>query len=270
MTSTEQEMLEQAANLLSPSAEYAGHQILIRKHLLYSAVSFLNSPKMRATSSGEKTVFLLKKGLTQDEIDLVFQLCISRPATEASLKSELELLTASLASTSNSLFDRLLKLAFYMTVFGGAAYGSYLLYQTLLRPLLFPEEEEEKEAEARKSANLAAETNQKIALLSEQISELQKSITIVQEFVRTYCRARDDSLFALKADLGSVKSLLVSRDNFPSVPTIPKWQIESTKKKSATATNNTSTASSQVAKNGTGAKANSGGDSSGGESSKSD
>lgn len=268
MTSTEQEMLEQAANLLSPSAEYAGHQILIRKHLLYSAVSFLNSPKMRATSSGEKTVFLLKKGLTQDEIDLVFQLCISRPATEASLKSELELLTASLASTSNSLFDRLLKLAFYMTVFGGAAYGSYLLYQTLLRPLLFPEEEEEKEAEARKSANLAAETNQKIALLSEQISELQKSITIVQEFVRTYCRARDDSLFALKADLGSVKSLLVSRDNFPSVPTIPKWQIESTKKKSAAATNNTSTATSQVAKNGTGAKASS--DSSGGESSKSD
>lgn len=206
-------------------------QMIIRKKLLYSALNFLNNPRLGLTSTDQKSAFLLKKGLTQDEIDLVFQLAISRPSTDATVSNELDLLTASLYAsqspfqTKSTLSGKLLNLIFTLTVYGAFAYGSYTLYQTYVRPYFsepVPRKEPQKE-----------ELRQEVQELGERINKLADSVSTVHEFVRSYCRVRDDSMLLLKAELASVKSLLVSRNNFPSVPSIPKWQLDNLPKKSS-------------------------------------
>lgn len=200
-------------------------QTLIRKKLIYSAVNFLNNPRLQITSSDEKKMFLLKKGLTQDEIDLVFQLCITRPGTDAALKNELDQLTFLTANssllTSSTFLGKLFNLAFCLTVIGTFAYGSYALYQTKIRPY-FDKSLRRKDSHEEICDNINA--------LNSQIIELNKNVAIVHEFVRTYCRTRDDSMISLKNELSSIKSLLVNRSQFPSVPTIPKWQLDNPKK----------------------------------------
>jgi len=68
-----------------------------------------------------------------------------------------------------------------------------------------------------------------IRTLNEQIADLNRKITTVHEFMQTYCRVRDDSTLSLKHELSSIKSLLVNRNQFPAMPTIPKWQLDSNK-----------------------------------------
>src|SRR5699024_215976 len=115
----------------------------------------------------------------------------------------------------NSFLGKLFNLIFCLTVYGCFAYGSYTLYQTVIRPY-FSKSVPQKDAQE--------EIRDELRNLSERIAELSKNVSIVHEFVRTYCQARDESMLLLKSEIASVKSLLVSRNNFPSAPTIPKWQ----------------------------------------------
>lgn len=195
---------------------------LIRKKLIYAALNFINNPRIQSTSTNKKQMFLLKKGLTQDEIDLAFDLCITRPSTDNSLQNELDLLTFSLNSTTNNMgfFSKLLNTIFYIVVFSGFAFGSYTFYQTKIRPRF---------DKSLQRKDLSEKNYEEILLLKEQILELNKNVIIVHEFIKTYCHVRDDSILSLKNELSSIKSLLVSRSQFPSIPSIPKWQLDNSK-----------------------------------------
>lgn len=105
-----------------------------------------------------------------------------------------------------------------LTIWGGFAYGAYTFYQNTLRPY-FDKSCKKKTGEE--------EICDQIQMLNEQIIELSKNIIIVHEFVRTYCNSRDDGVMQLKNELNSIKSLLVSKNQFPLAPTIPKWQLSS-------------------------------------------
>lgn len=204
-------------------------QTIIRKWLIYSALNFINNPRIRSTSLSDKKLFLLKKGLTQDEIELTFELSTSRPSSENALKNEFDRLSSIGTSilSSESFVGKLFNLTICFTIFGGFIYGSYSFYQNIIRPYLDPSSIKSK----RKTCRFE-EINQKLDMMNQKFIELDRNVTIVQEFMRNYCRVRDDTLLSLKSDIGQIKSLLVNKNQFPMVPTIPKWQLDNSKSKS--------------------------------------
>ena len=186
-------------------------------------MNFINNPFIREAAIDKKKNFLLTKGLTEDEINLAFELCVSRPSNDVGLKRELDLFGSlypgATLSSSNTL-SRILKLIYLVTLWGCFSYGAYAFYKKNLRPLF---------VKSCKQKTAEQEICDQIQSLNDQIVELSKNIIIVQEFVRTYCRGRDDNLLQLKNELNTIKSLLVNKNQFPLAPSIPKWQLDSTR-----------------------------------------
>lgn len=150
---------------------------------------------------------------------MAFELCISRPSTDAALKQELDLLAvgfSSLFSSNSSWLGRILTLLYFLILYGGFAYGAYQLYQNKLAPYF------DRSGRRRRPEDIICD---KIEALNEQVVELSRNLVTVHEFVRTYCQSRDESVVQLRSELASIKSLLVSKNQFPSVPSIPRWQL---------------------------------------------
>lgn len=196
--------------LITPSNSY----VKIRKLLINSAVNFLNNPRLKLTTNEEKKSFLIGKGLNNDEIDLAFELALARPLNDASLKNELNLL----ATRNVSTFNKIIELIYRILFWGGLFYGAYSLYKEIILPYLNGKSKTRSQEEI---------ISLQITKLQEQIMELGKSVEIVYEFVSTYCKLRDDNFSKMRNELNSIKALLVNTNQFPPMPTISKWELNS-------------------------------------------
>lgn len=187
----------------------------IRENLVTTAIKFLSNPNVQRCTMESKERFLRSKGLTDAEIHKAIEKCgefIDVP----SLTSELMMFHHSRTSWFKEKIVPLI-------VYGGFIYGCYWFYKNCLRHFLFVEEPKRKTT-------------------VECIEELRKSLDVMNASI---CSLRGDvqtslkrntfrsELDNLKADIASVKGILLNRNQFPALktrtepPSIPAWQRQS-------------------------------------------
>ncbi|XP_032517770.1 peroxisomal membrane protein PEX14 isoform X2 [Danaus plexippus] len=198
-----------ASDILGPSTAE------IRENLFQvtTAVKFLSNPNVQRCTMESKERFLRSKGLTDAEIAKAIEKC-GEFLDVPTLASELMLFNHSRRSWFR---ERILPLI----VYGGVIYGCYWFYKNCIRHLLFVEESKRKT-----TAECIDELRKSLDVMNSSISSLRGEMQ--SSVKQNTLRAQMDSL---KADIASVKGILLNRNQFPSLkrtePSIPAWQRQS-------------------------------------------
>ncbi|XP_039657245.1 peroxisomal membrane protein PEX14 isoform X1 [Perca fluviatilis] len=218
-----------------------------REALITTAVKFLQNPKVRQSPLATRKAFLKKKGLTDEEVNLSI---LRSGSTE-------EILPLSPVGPPHPLHATQLALAPHSPagyrwrdygaltiIMVGIAFGFHQLYKKYIFPLIMGSREDKKHLQ-RMETNIAAMSG----TLTQTVNQLQQTLVSVQELLiqqqqriqelsqelaaaeasSSTNRVLDNQTVGeLKAEIVSLKGLLLSRRQFPSTPTIPKipsWQI---------------------------------------------
>ncbi|TKS77452.1 PEX14 PTS1 receptor-docking protein Peroxin-14 Peroxisomal membrane anchor protein [Collichthys lucidus] len=212
-----------------------------------TAVKFLQNPKVRQSPLATRKAFLKKKGLTDVEVELAIQ---RSGSTE-------EILPLSPVGPPHPLHAthlvpvphsptgyRWRDYGAFTIIMVGIAFGFHHLYKKYILPLIMGSREDKKHLQ-RMESNIAAMSG----TLTQTVSQLQQTLVSIQELLvqqqqriqelsqelataeasSSTSRVLDNQTVGeLKAEIISLKGLLLSRKQFPSTPTIPKipaWQI---------------------------------------------
>lgn len=218
-----------------------------REALITTAVKFLQNPKVRQSPLATRKAFLKKKGLTDKEVDLAIQRSGSTeevlPLSPAGPPHPLH--AAQLVPAPHSPPGyRWRDYGALTIIMVGIAFGFHQLYKKYILPLIMGSREDKKHLQ-RMESNIAAMSG----TLTQTVSQLQQTLVSVQELLiqqqqriqelsqelaaaeasSSTSRILDNQTVGeLKAEIASLKGLLLSRKQFPSTPTIPKipsWQI---------------------------------------------
>ncbi|XP_044067212.1 peroxisomal membrane protein PEX14 isoform X1 [Siniperca chuatsi] len=218
-----------------------------REALITTAIKFLQNPKVRQSPLATRKAFLKKKGLTDDEVELAIQ---RSGSTEEVLplspvQPPLPLHATQLAPAPHIPAGyRWRDYGALTIIMVGIAFGFHQLYKKYILPLIMGSREDKKHLQ-RMESNIAAMSG----TLTQTVSQLQQTLVSVQELLiqqqqriqelsqelaaaeasSSTSRVLDNQTVGeLKAEILSLKGLLLSRKQFPSTPTIPKipsWQI---------------------------------------------
>ena len=206
--------LNQAISSVSPA---------IREDLVTTAVKFLLNPKVIHYSLINKRTFLLKKGLTSDEIDVAIEKSLSHPSFYSnSISNQLAFHQSTFWQTTRSIVS---PLAFISV----AVYGSYFFYKKFLEPRFFKPKPEPID-----------QIHNEIETLVSTVKNLEKSLQAmeiefqsnIERFLISSSRPNPVECAAindLKTEISSIKSLLLNKDQFPLTlsnrSSIPSWQL---------------------------------------------
>lgn len=199
------------------STDHFDSVLNIRENLVATAIKFLTNPNVQRCTEESKQKFLRSKGLTDAEIQSAFEK-ITEGFSLPTVTSELMLYQHSRRSWFH-------KHVLPFIVYGGITYGIYWIYKNFIKKLIFTERPKK-----------TSEDNNR---------ELQRSMdTVVRELlaVRTELDTRTlhSQIDGLKADIASVKGILLNRNQFPALtsraepPSIPAWQRQSEQASSQT------------------------------------
>ncbi|XP_026223527.1 peroxisomal membrane protein PEX14 isoform X2 [Anabas testudineus] len=218
-----------------------------RDALIATAVKFLQNPKVRQSPLATRKAFLKKKGLTDEEVELAIQ---HSGSTEEVLPLSPvgpphPLSATQLAPVAHSPAGyRWRDYGALTIIMVGIAFGFHQLYKKYILPLIMGSREDKKHLQ-RMESNIAAMSG----TLTQTVSQLQQTLVSVQELlIQQQQRIQElsqelataeassstnrildnQTIGELKAEIVSLKGLLLSRRQFPSTPTIPKipsWQI---------------------------------------------
>nr|XP_020472808.1 peroxisomal membrane protein PEX14 [Monopterus albus] len=220
---------------------------LPREDLVATAVKFLQNPKVHQSPLATRKAFLKKKGLTDEEVELAIQ---RSGSTE-------QVLTLNPTGPPHPLYATRLPPPAHSPVgyrwrdYGaltiivvGIAFSFHQLYKKYIVPLIMGSQEDKRHLQ-RMESNIAAMSG----TLTQTVSQLQQTLVSIQELlVQQQQRIQElsqelaaaeaststsrildtQTIGELKAEIVSLKGLLLSRRQFPSTPTIPKipsWQI---------------------------------------------
>ncbi|XP_029974517.1 peroxisomal membrane protein PEX14 isoform X3 [Salarias fasciatus] len=219
-----------------------------REGLITTAVQFLQNPKVRQSPLATRRAFLKKKGLTDEEVELAIQrsgsteevLPVVPVAPPHQLHHAAHLAPVPLSPAGYRWRDY----GALTIIMAGIAFGFYQLYKKYILPLIMGRREDKQHLQ-RMESNIAAMSG----TLTQTVSQLQQTLASVQELLiqqqqkiqeltqeltaaeasSSTNRILDNQTVAeLKAEIASLKGLLLSRRQFPSTPAIPKipsWQI---------------------------------------------
>uniref|UniRef100_A0A4W6C619 Peroxisomal membrane protein PEX14 n=1 Tax=Lates calcarifer TaxID=8187 RepID=A0A4W6C619_LATCA len=212
-----------------------------------TAVKFLQNPKVRQSPLATRKAFLKKKGLTDEEVELAIQRSGSTeevlPLSPVGPPHPLH--ATQLAPVAHSPAGyRWRDYGALTIIMVGIAFGFHHLYKKYILPLIMGSREDKKHLQ-RMESNIAAMSG----TLTQTVSQLQQTLVSVQELlVQQQQRIQElsqelaaaeassstnrildnQTIGELKAEIVSLKGLLLSRRQFPSTPTVPKipsWQI---------------------------------------------
>ncbi|XP_034000759.1 peroxisomal membrane protein PEX14 isoform X3 [Trematomus bernacchii] len=218
-----------------------------REALITTAVKFLQNPKVRQSPLATRKAFLTKKGLTDVEVELAIQRSGSTEEVLALIPvgpphphHATQLALAPHSPTGYRWRDY----GALTIIMVGIAFGFHQLYKKYILPLIMGRREDKKHLQ-RMESNIAAMSG----TLTQTVSQLQQTLVSVQELLiqqqqkiqelsqeltssqtssSTHRVLDNQTVGELKAEIVSLKGLLLSRKQFPSTPTIPKipsWQI---------------------------------------------
>lgn len=200
----------------------------VREDLIKTAVTFLTNPNVQRSPSSQKEAFLKKKGLTADEIRIAFE------------RSSTETATLPIASQGHfvnpvyqqqvaplSLFQKIRDVLNTVALFAGVSYAIYLFYKRFIAPFLFGKPKKPKSVESSIS-----ELNE---VVTKSITELKTDVQQIHgDLEKVYIAQNDQQscvrqISELKSEIATVKGILLSRHQFPSVSlsstSIPAWQL---------------------------------------------
>ncbi|XP_056589789.1 peroxisomal membrane protein PEX14 isoform X2 [Triplophysa dalaica] len=218
-----------------------------RETLIATAVRFLHNQKVRQSPLATRKAFLKKKGLTDEEVELAIQ----------RVGSTDEPLAVTVPGPGHIIHPLPLSPVPYSppgyrwrhygalaVIMAGMAFGFHHLYRKYILPLIMGSKEDKKHLQKIES-NIADMSG----TLTQTVTQLQMTLTSVQELLvqqqkkiqelsqelansqassTTNCMLESQSISELKAEIVSLKGLLLSRRQFPaspSIPKIPSWQI---------------------------------------------
>ncbi|XP_028266446.1 peroxisomal membrane protein PEX14 [Parambassis ranga] len=218
-----------------------------REALIATAVKFLQNPKVRQSPLETRKAFLKKKGLTEEEVELAIQRSGSTeevlPLSPVGPPYPLHATHLAPAPLSPAGY-RWRDYGALTIILVGIAFGFHQLYKKYILPLIIGSREDKKHLQ-RMESNIAAMSG----TLTQTVSQLQQTLVTVQDHLvqqqqkiqelsqelgaaeasSSSNRILDNQTVGeLKAEIASLKGLLLSRRQFPSTPTIPKipsWQI---------------------------------------------
>ncbi|XP_076240172.1 peroxisomal biogenesis factor 14 isoform X1 [Calliopsis andreniformis] len=210
----------------------------LRENLVKTAVEFLQNPKVATSPVGRKQEFLRKKGLTEQEIKTAFELASVDTTVEHNVIRNPNDYTVVPIPQGQvypyyhtpmyqvTLLHRIKEFFNTTALIGATIYCIYWFYKKFIEPFLFGHRKKDKKS------------------INESVSELDKTIqTSMKEVKESISKVEDDVqkltqnpsidpmipqlVQELKQDLASLKSLLLSRKQFPSAPaSIPSWQLD--------------------------------------------
>lgn len=218
-----------------------------REALITTAVKFLQNPKVSQSPLATRKSFLKKKGLTDEEVELAIQRSGSTeevlPLSPVGPPHPLQANQLALVPHSPAGYRwRDYGALTFITV--GIAFGFHQLYRKYILPLIMGSREDKKHLQ-RMESNIAAMSG----TLTQTVGQLQQTLGSVQELlIQQQQRIQElsqelvaaeassstnrildnQTVGELKAEIVSLKGLLLGRKQFPSTPTIPKipaWQI---------------------------------------------
>merc|ERR1712106_1060109 len=191
----------------------------IRDELVKTAVKFLENSRVQSSTEAMKREFLVKKGLTEAEIDMAFstasqvtplkQVQQKMQVQQQPLQSRLPMVTQE-ATFSTKLRD----LLNILLLIGGASYSLRYLWKRYISPWLFGPPKPVKTPH-----DIVLETTQAVLRTVEQLQKsvqsLQTSLdnhsTKLQLVSQTQIKPEDTgAMQELKSDIQSVKGLLLS------------------------------------------------------------
>merc|ERR1711990_1428041 len=214
----------------------------VRQEMVATAVRFLENDRVRASTDDMKRKFLLKKGLNEGEIREAFarvQPAVQQTAPQQAVPAPLQVGGGhpAIAVSQNSFSSRIRDLLNLLLLIGGASYGLRYLWKTYIAPWLFGPAKPVPNPQAA-----VVETCQAVLggvqQLQQAITSLQTSISSQAEKLERAVESRQGrqentgELGELKAEIQSVKGLLLSSRSFPqqppvsAPPSLPAWQLK--------------------------------------------
>ena len=194
-----------------------------RQDLIETAIRFLNNPKVKPTPIESKKLFLSKKGLSESEINAAIQRSESTSTTQQIIHAQTETVPQiPVIPKKDSIWNKILSLFKNLIIAGCVAYAGYkLLVKKFLKKKSNKKLIEYDNEELKKS----------IKEINESISQLKNSIETMNGSISNLSGPKQSNEETnLKLELKSIKSLLLSRQQFPSIPAvnpiIPSWQLE--------------------------------------------
>ncbi|ESO89797.1 hypothetical protein LOTGIDRAFT_84087, partial [Lottia gigantea] len=210
-----------------------------RENLVSTAVKFLQNPKVQNSPLTQRQLFLEKKGLTKEEIELA----IERSGVSTQQNDSVPNQTSQILSNYPSQqmqpvpmtrWERVRSYTSTALILAGVAYAGYHLYKTYIRPLLYQTQENNKrltDLEA-KIQEVQSETNESMKQIQESLKSIQFVITQQQiaNSSQTTVKQHDlNTINEIKTEIQSLKGLLLNRRQFPPVPStspvLPSWQL---------------------------------------------
>ncbi len=210
----------------------------IRENMVSTAVSFLLNPRVINSPLTQKRTFLLKKGLSLEEIDLAIDRAthsshssVSQPFIQNNDNNRSIIPLPLSPPSSPSFFIRSTNFMTSVALFGGFLYGAYVFYKKYIEPLLF----EDKEPKKHPFVTIQEQLNQ----LSNAMTLLQTNISTIESNIKKQIETelllikspQEVTIHELKTELSSIKALLLNRRQFAAtpIPSIPLWQMDSNK-----------------------------------------
>lgn len=208
----------------------------IRDNLVENAIKFLQNPQVANSPMEHKKAFLLKKGLTNDEVELA----VSRANVPQQTQGPPIYIQPPPQAT---FWQRSRESLASFVIFGGLAFAAYQFYKSFLKRKLFGKDENEKRLEAveEKVNELKQSMEETLVKLQGTLSTLQTSLenqesSLKQIVINTSNRRElsPDNFESIKLDITSIKGILLSKDKFAAVPKttpiLPSWQLETDEK----------------------------------------
>ncbi|XP_069466063.1 peroxisomal membrane protein PEX14 [Ambystoma mexicanum] len=222
--------------------------IVPREQLISTAVKFLQNPRVRQSPIATRKVFLKKKGLTDEEIDLALQQSGSATDEPPALGSSAPAVLGQAAHLSlqphSPAVSRWREYGALAIIMAGIALGFHQLYKKYLVPLIVGSRADREQLQRIEAgiSEMAVSVTQTVTQLQatlasvqelllqqqQKIQELSQELTTSKASASTNWIVESQSINELKTEIYSLKGLLLNRRQFPpspSAPKIPTWQI---------------------------------------------
>jgi len=217
----------------------------VRQDMVATAVRFLENDRVRTSTDDMKKKFLLKKGLNEGEIREAFArvkpAAVQQPAPQQQAVAVPVQVGGGhpvMAVSQGSFSSRIRDLLNLLLLIGGASYGLRYLWKTYIAPWLF--------GPPKPVPNPQAAVVETCQAVLGGVQQLQQAITSLQTSIGSqaekleraveYRQGRQENttgdIGELKAEIQSVKGLLLSSRSFPqqppvsAPPSLPAWQLQ--------------------------------------------
>lgn len=201
--------------------------------MILTAVNFLNNPKVAQSPLSQKIAFLKKKGLTDKEVESALKQASQYSGDSINRKNFAPLVVSPPPLIQHVPFwSRVNRIGTSIIVIGIALYGIHRFYKLYIEPWLF----------GAKGLKRHSQADQLVEI-SRSLSQLKRTVAVLEETVSAQKMQMDKFflnevneymptpvvLSQVRAEINSLKSLLLSRHQFPAIPkpsaTIPQWQM---------------------------------------------